>query len=294
MKRCNSCDGIYRSCDVHFTNFCDNKCAFCIDKNSIAPNCGKPNWLEMYATMNMKKQNFDDILILGGEPMLFIDELYQFVHHIKAFTKLKVYCTTSMPITCTTNPKFYKILEMLDGLNLSAQHHDEEIADIIRGTKSQYDRQAFYKSLPHKEKIRIQLNLMKNWMECADSVRNAINYYTELGFTTIKLSELQNAPEEYVSFEKIFDIKLKSPYTHGCQTDVSNLFIFSANNNAKIILKRSCFLVEPTLKASFRDGLKVIFKRKSKNTFGVLYEDGIIRNKWVKETPKCGHDSSNE
>jgi hypothetical protein len=29
---CNSCDGIYRSFDVHFTSACDNNCAHCIDK----------------------------------------------------------------------------------------------------------------------------------------------------------------------------------------------------------------------------------------------------------------------
>lgn len=29
--KCNCCDGIYNSFDVHFTSACDNKCAHCVD-----------------------------------------------------------------------------------------------------------------------------------------------------------------------------------------------------------------------------------------------------------------------
>ena len=41
--KCNCCDGIYNSFDVHFTSACDNKCAHCIDKCYDGLNISKPD-----------------------------------------------------------------------------------------------------------------------------------------------------------------------------------------------------------------------------------------------------------
>jgi organic radical activating enzyme len=286
----NCCDGIYRSYDIHFTKYCDNKCSFCVDKNAITVNSGRPDWEKMANAVINNCKNFDDVLILGGEPCLFLDELYLFVTCLKEKTHLKVYVTTSMPKTCYDNKeKFYRILEKLDGLNISVQHDIEEIADKVRGCKATYDRQTFYKGLPHRGKIRLNLNIVKGYLDTKEDIIRCIKYYDELGFNSFKFSEIQHSTIDYISFEKIFGIKLPSPYYGGCQTLIDTDKLFGIKIRTPLLLKRSCFVCENTLKASFFDGLKVVYKILNKrplidNThFGVVYEDGTIKKAWIKE-----------
>ena len=51
-----------------------------------------------------------------------------------------------------------------------------------------------------------------------------------------------------------------------------------------ILLKRSCFLCEDTLKASFMDGVKVLYnfidRDNINNKYGVIYENGFLSKKW--------------
>ena len=90
MFKKNCCDGIYNSYDVHFTKFCDNKCAFCVDRDSPVINGGRPDWKVMADAIINNQEGFDDVLILGGEPLLFLDEVYNFVKALKENTKLLV------------------------------------------------------------------------------------------------------------------------------------------------------------------------------------------------------------
>ena len=52
-----------------------------------------------------------------------------------------------------------------------------------------------------------------------------------------------------------------------------------------VLLKRSCFACESTLKASFMDGVKVMYKmlkgKKSDTKYGVVYGNGIFKKGWV-------------
>lgn len=89
----------------------------------------------------------------------------------------------------------------------------------------------------------------------------------------------------YVSFENIFlDCELSSPYAHGCQTDITHYFdSLSLMHDIQILLKRSCFLVEPSKTATFSDLVKVVGKRikNEKHKFGVLYENGKLESHWL-------------
>ena len=192
--------------------------------------------------------------------------------------------TTSVPKVCYDNKeKFFKLLDLLDGLNISAQHYKEDIADEIRNVgKSKYDRQSFYNSLPHKEKIRINLNIVKPYLYTKEDLINCLNHYDKMGFNSIKLSEIQHGKDVFVSFEKVFGIKLGSAYSHGCQTYLDMNKIIKGFKTP-VLLKRSCFMCEDTLKASFSDGLKVFSKWfiNPKNKYGVIYEDGSLKKGWV-------------
>lgn len=281
--KCNCCDGIYNSFDVHFTSACDNKCAHCVDHCYEGLHINKPNVAAIVKTICDNSEGLDDVLFLGGEPCLYLEELIDCVEQLKEKTSLKLYVTTSMPKICYDNrDRFIYLLSLLDGLNISAQHYKEEIADKIRQTKSQYDRQEFYNSLPYKHKIRINLNIVKPYLFTKEDLIDCLIHYDKMGFNSIKLSEIQHGKEYFVSFEKQFGLHLKSPYSSGCQTyiDTSKIIL---DMKTPLLLKRSCFMCEETLKADFSDGIKTLLSlgRKPKNKYGVVYEDGTLTKGWI-------------
>jgi hypothetical protein len=55
------------------------------------------------------------------------------------------------------------------------------------------------------------------------------------------------------------------------------------NFKTPLLLKRSCFLCEETLKANLADGIKAISKLliKPDNHYGVIYENGVLEKGWV-------------
>lgn len=279
--KCNSCDGLYNSLDIHFTSHCDNKCPFCIDSNNRCTQKCIPDVKQIVTTVVEQQSKFDDVLFLGGEPCLYLEQLLDCTSQIKAQTNLKVYVTTSVPYVCYFKKElFFELIKTIDGLNISAQHYNEGIGDEIRKTHSMYNRQKFYSSLPFKDKIRITVNLVKPYFDSKQEIINCLHHYDRMGFGSILLRELQHSPEYFVSFEKVMGIKLPSAYAHGCQTSIE---IPDENFSTPIILKRSCSLVEESIKASWDDVLKSfikIFKAQPNNNFGVVWENGSLKEGW--------------
>lgn len=276
---CNCCDGAYNSYDIHFTSACDNQCAHCIDSRFHGLGIKKPDPSSIINTIMQDNNLIDDVLFLGGEPCLYLEELFECVRYLKRNSTLKVYVTTAVPKTCYDNKElFVKILRESDGVNLSVQHHDEHLADAIRRTISKYDRQAFYESLPYKEKLRINLNVVKPYLFKKQDILDCLAHYCNKGFRDIKLSEIQHGKEHYVNASEVLGLNLKSPYSNGCQQ-----YVMLPGIPVPILLKRSCFLCEDTLKASFSDGIKLLtkFVVPTKNTYGVVYGDGTLTNGWV-------------
>lgn len=284
MLKVNCCDGIYNSFDVHFTSLCDNKCKHCVDMQYAGLGVKKPDVKAIVKTIIDNKEGLDDVLFLGGEPLLFIEELLECVSILKEKTDLKLYVTSAMPKICYDKKEiFFDLLKLLDGFNISVQDYREDVADEIRNVgKSKYDRQAFYRSLPFKEKIRINLNIVKPFMYTKEDITNCLVHYDKMGFNSIKISEIQHGEEYFVSFEKTFNIKMKSPYAFGCQTYI-NMDEIIKRFATPVLLKRSCFACEQTLKAGVMDGVKVLSKffTRPKNKYGVIYANGSLQKGWV-------------
>lgn len=279
----NCCDGIYNSFDVHFTSVCDNKCAHCIDKKYTGAGSVKPNIYAIFGTILEHQEGFDDVLFLGGEPCFFLEDLVKCVELVRLNTNLKIYVTTAVPAVCVfQRPLFERLLELVDGINLSVQHHDEKVADEIRRTESIHDRQRFYREIPHKEKVRINLNIVKPFLYTKEDITACLKHYDEMGFNEIKLSEIQHGKEYFVSFEETFGIKLPSPFYGGCQTRL-NMEEIVPGIKTPVLLKRSCFMCEETLKASPMDGVKVLHKllRPATNKYGVVYGNGQLSKGWI-------------
>lgn len=280
---CNCCDGVYNSLDVHFTSACDNKCAHCIDMRFSGLGIQKPDVRAISSKIISQASGIDDVLFLGGEPCLFLEELYECAKILREKTDLKLYVTTAIPKTCfDKRGVFEALIAMVDGVNLSVQHHNESIADKIRRTKSFYDRQVFYNSLPHKNKIRINLNIVKPFLYTKTDISACLRHYDAMGFNSIKLSEIQHGKDVYVSFADVFGMKMDSAYSNGCQSYLPINSILPGVSTP-VLLKRSCFMCEDTLKASIGDGIKAIAKLfvRRKNNYGVVYGDGTLTKGWV-------------
>lgn len=282
----NCCDGLYNSFDIHFTSACDNKCSHCIDLKYEGFGINKPDVQAIVNTIVDNQTGYDDVLFLGGEPCLYLQELLDCIKQVRQKTKLKIFVTTAVPKICHDRfDLFTELLGIVDGINLSVQHHKEEVADEIRKVPSKYDRQYFYSSLPHKTKIRINLNIVKPYLYTKEDITDCLLHYDRMGFDSIKLSEIQHGKEYFVSFEKTFGIKLGSPFYCGCQKYLDTSKISGLEKiNTPILLKRSCFMCEETLSASIMDGVKVaykLFNKTAPNKYGVIYENGCLTKQWT-------------
>ena len=281
----NCCDGLYNSFDVHFTSVCDNKCSHCIDLKYEGFGIKKPDVQAIVNTIIENQNGYDDVLFLGGEPCLYLQELLDCIKQIREKTNLKVFVTTAVPKICNDRfDLFTELLEIIDGINLSVQHHKEAIADDIRKVPTKYNRQSFYASLPYKEKIRINLNIVKPYLYTKEDITSCLLHYDKMGFESIKLSEIQHGKEHFVSFEDTFGIKLGSPFYSGCQKNLNTVKIQELKEmKTPLLLKRSCFMCEETLSASFMDGIKVAYKAlvpQTPNKYGVIYENGCLTKQW--------------
>jgi len=282
LIRKNSCDGKYTSLDVRFTKKCDNDCSFCIEKAGL-DSLGKTNVNKLIkSTIDSE---IKDVLILGGEPFLYVDDLLKYVNGIRKYVD-DIYITTALPNTFIKNKEtINKIINLIDGLNISIQSTDWEENNKILVASSNHNRLNILKDLNklYSDKIRTSINLVKNGIDTKRKLIKTLKDLEKYGCKYIKINELQSDPS-YISFEKIMNKKYLSPYAFGC-----NKHIKIKNINSKLLLKRSCFLVEDKNNASIADVIKIVFKKyiydkyfPSKNIFKVLYENGELKNKWMK------------
>lgn len=284
MKFCNSCDGYYEdSLDVRFTKACDNKCPFCIEKEGI---CAQNVDVEamIKSTIDSKRKT---ILILGGEPLLEIDKVNRYIQGIRGYVN-KIYLTTSLPITIKEKwDVFQNIVLFLDGLNVSLQHYSSKINNNVLHASSCHDRIDLLREMCENDmiarKTRVSINLVKGYIDSKLEIDRFLSMMEMIGVRHVKINELQNAEDIYVSFEKAYGKKLPSPYSHGCQQEIT-----LPGHNLKITLKRSCFCVNTSLNASFSDLLKAIIKNFFPSKFQgkgqmVMYESGMLSMGWLKE-----------
>ena len=273
----NSCDGTYDSLDVRFGKACDNDCSFCIEKTGR-----KGSQIDVEELINSTiDSGIKSVLIVGGEPFLHPVKLYEYVMGIRNHVDT-IYITTSLPATLMSNRILVeRVLTLVDGLNVSLQHYNWVTNNDVLKASSRHNRISILEHLcssGYASKIRVSINLVKGMIDSRDELRLFLHRMQAIGVLHVKINELQNS-DEYVSYEKMMGRNLPSPFYHGCQTDITFPGIFM-----RLTLKRSCFLVEETAKASLMDLFKVIFRKYfiRKNNFKVLYEDGKLENTWLK------------
>lgn len=286
----NSCDGIYDSLDVRLTKACDNRCEFCIEREGLE-SLGNTK-VDKLITSTIKSGK-KDILILGGEPLLNPKIALEYIQGIREYVET-IYLTTSLPKSLTTkegNKIFREIIKLLDGINISVHHNLSEVNNNVLKSTNPFNRMEFLSEMlkwnEFANKTRICCNLVSGYIDSKENIDSFIKDMSKMGVKHVKLNELQNVDANtYISFEKVYNVNMKSPFAYGCQTDISHIF---EDYGIKVTLKRSCFCNKDLsiAKATFADLLKCIHKRISPNStkskLKVLYENGDLYDGWQRK-----------
>lgn len=293
----NTCDHPYKESElmIHFTKVCPNNCSFCIDKINMGVNTAKPDINAIIKTIDRYKNDVKNITISGGEPFIYINELYELVSWIKENTNLKILIITSVPNICYKEKQlFFGILDCCDSIQISLQHYMTQIADKIRDSKSDFERNDFYKEiLDHcgADKILGSINVLKPYFEYRWDILRNVMLFNQLGFKNIKICEMFDADELYIDIPKTLGIKMNSPFASGCKTEVKNVDklykkdaeLCDYHFDGHLYIKRICFYRTHLKQASIWDFIKIctrwIFAKKY--FFGVIHENGQIAPYWI-------------
>lgn len=293
----NTCDHPAEASEImiHFTKACPNNCSFCIDKLNIGVNTKKPDIKAIINSINRYKEYVKSVTISGGEPFIFMNELEELVNYLKENTNLKILIITSVPNICyKEKERFFNILDKCDSIQISLQHYVTTVADSIRETKSNFDRNNFYKEiLDHcgTDKVLGSINIIKPFFENRWDILRNVMLFNKLGFKNIKICELFDADHLYVDIPKTLEIKMNSPFAWGCKTEVKNvdkLFmkdpeLHDYHFQGHLYIKRSCFMRTNSKEANIWDFIKMctrwIFAKKY--FFCVVHENGEVAPYWI-------------
>ena len=288
----NTCDHPTEASElmIHFTKVCPNNCSFCIDKLNIGVNHPIPDTDAIIKTIDKYKDNVKNVSISGGEPFVFIDELEKLVNWIKDNTSLKILIITSVPNIChDKKEQFFNILDKCDNVQISLQNYSEVISDRIRKSKSNFNRNVFYKEIIEHcgtDKILGSLNILKPYFETKYDIIRNVCQFNQIGFKNIKICEMFDADDLYIDIPKLLGVKMNSPFASGCKTEYKDTkdFIYDGKVfNGNLYIKRSCFYRTKLQKANVWDFIKIctrwIFAKKY--FFGVIHENGKIAPYWI-------------
>jgi len=276
---------------IHFTKTCPNNCKFCIDKINLGVHTTKPDIDAIIKSVNKYKDKVKNICISGGEPFIYLDELTTFINWLKENTTLKISIITSVPNICyEQKEKFFNILDKCDNIQISLQHYTEAIADEIRKSKSNFNRNLFYKEIIEhcgNDKILGSINIIKPYFLSKYDIITQVMLFHRLGFKNIKICELFDADEFYIDIPKMLKIKINSPFAWGCKTEYKkangNWCLGDTIFNGHLYIKRSCFMRTNLHKANIWDFIKMCTRWMfaKKYFFCVIHENGEVAPYWI-------------
>ena len=102
-----------------FTEKCNRNCEGCCNKD----------W-NLEGLKKVKHFNYEEILITGGEPLLFSDKLIGLVAGIRVVSDAKIFVYTAMTVSQRTFKPIYDIINVVDGLTLTL--HDQQDASNLK------------------------------------------------------------------------------------------------------------------------------------------------------------------
>lgn len=260
----NACNGRYGKClDVKITNECNGHCAFCIEKNGYCP---KPAPVETLIAATMAQEDYQKVLVLGGEPFLYKD-LRRYLKGIRS--KQEVYITTNGSMLNAKTAA--QVAKYITAINISVHHYDEEMNAAVYGLHIPFSPIAEAIGVFRKAgvRVRINTNLVKGILSDPSGVDKMILLAEAMGADEVRFAELQYCPELYVPASSIFSGLPSDPFQHGCEV------VLSGDEGIKTIVRQACGLVNPSRQ---RPENPICSGSQTK----VLYPNGEVCGGWKK------------
>lgn len=297
FARVNSCDGLRvdaqgatvedKSLSVRITSHCHNACTFCI----AAEDMKVRHKFDLEAVVAKTLESGATTLsLVGGEPLLFLERCRDYLLRVKPPVE-EVYITTALPATVERQPDlFQEVWDLTDYFTVSLQSLDDEVNNALMKSKGTFSSVACLRGLLERpgaqEKLTVNLNLVQGGVDTQEKFLAAVFHLREWGLKKLRVNELMHAPASYVNFERMMGLTLPSPYSGGCKSSLEV-------EGMDVLLKRSCFLVEKSLEATWDDAAKVREKLAHPEAYStpgwrILYEQGDYSLKWREARPEAG------
>jgi hypothetical protein len=270
---------------------------FCSATDTIEQQC-EPQIDAIVKSVN--ELNAVDVVIEGGEPLLYIDKTIELVKKLKERDR-KVCIYTALPKNCYKDiDHLWALMDSLDHINVSILHTDHNVAHRLRGHSDDEPVESKMTVLAQladrfPKKTRASFNLVRGYLDTYDDFRDNLKSLSLIGLRFVRVSELLFRPDLYVSIDDILHghpgaRELKSPFAFGCKTthDASVFDKSIVRGTTEVTIRRACFLVEESRQATIWDIAKMfVMGKKTRHqsklglyNFKVVLENGEIKSNW--------------
>ena len=184
---------------IKIGGLCNAHCSFCVDRGghnaSPLPNVKK------IAEEAIKLEDYKTVIITGGEPFLYLDEVKELLKLIRPH-KTRLVLNTNGSLL---NPeKVQELNGLIDELQISIHNSSEAINNLVFGFD--YDLIKFDNIRNAIEDAEFQVSINstfnKTWKPGKDEINKMENLCVYLGADNLRLTELKKVDEsEFVSAE---------------------------------------------------------------------------------------------
>ena len=209
VRKFNGCEenGFPSSLDIEITSACNGSCRMCFQRG--IPRVNDAPVGIMKSSMDLMADAFDDVLFLGGEPMLYLERLIEMAKYAKEMGK-KTYVTTNGSFL-GDNEATCQLARFFDGINISIHSGDLKVNESITGVSLNKDELKRAVAILSGKSLRINCVLQKDGVKNLDGVDEILRLVKEINIKGIKFTELQltsGVVEEmkgkFVSLDEIF------------------------------------------------------------------------------------------
>lgn len=259
LNPCSGKHGKYGKClDLKLTNVCNGNCPFCIESKGYSP---KDTQDAEELSKKINAQQIETLLILGGEPLLYPD-IIGLVSRIRK--GIDIYITTNGGLLTQELAK--GLSPYLKGMNISIHHStsakNKELTQVaLNGTR-------LYECVKNfgPDKIRINCNLVKDYVDSKKEVDAMYDLAKRLGVKKIRFAELQKCPALFVNANTLFDNLPSKPFEEGCEVTIPK-------KGMEVVLRLTCGLVNEK-KATIEN------PTGQNSQTQVMYSDGATAPNW--------------
>lgn len=268
---------------IKINSRCNRKCSFCVDWNGRNH---KEIDVQKTAHNAIELKEYKTVIITGGEPFLDFDLVIELATLLRPHKNRIVLNTNG---TLLSNEKTERLNDLIDELQVSVHHFDEErSSNVFNGGLISFEN---IKNSLEKREFMFSINSCFNNEYSKDERTVAVDRLIDLCVwfkaDRLRLTELKKVEDsEFIPASEFFDknshvISFNSDelITKGCTH-------YFAKKGIDVSIKRLCDYAKGKDAIAFSccfidtEGQNKI-DVETKDTFKVIYGDGIVTNDWV-------------